>query len=333
MFKSISIFKIRNAAGIPSAADILQRADQRKFVPCAPSEMESRGWVPMRQDPNALLVEDVAGHLLMRLKIEKKSVPASAVKKELDARVKKAEDEIGRKLGSKFKKELKDEIVREFLPRVFSRESTITLAIDKKNGFVFVSSTSDSACDEVITRLIEVAGEGVALNNVSTKESPPAVMSAWLLDQESPAGFTMDGECELKKFDEMRSAVKYSRHNLYIDEIVGHIKEGKTPVSLSMTFDGRVSFVLTDRCRVCKIKLLDVVLDEAGKNDHADAFAADAAIELGELGKLVPAVLDVLGGEADPAAVREASVEEQAAAETAAATGSESPWHDAAVAA
>ena len=65
-----------------------------------------------------------------------------------------------------------------------------------------------------------------------------------------------------------------------------------------MTWNERVSFVLTDMAQVKKIKLLDVVLDgvqENGKDD--DGFDADAAIVTGELSALIPDLLEALGGE------------------------------------
>ena len=65
-----------------------------------------------------------------------------------------------------------------------------------------------------------------------------------------------------------------------------------------MTWNDRVSFVLTDTAQVKKLKLLDVVLDgvqEGGKDD--DGFDTDAAILTGELSALLPDLLEALGGE------------------------------------
>jgi recombination associated protein RdgC len=71
------------------------------------------------------------------------------------------------------------------------------------------------------------------------------------------------------------------------------------PTQLAMTWNSRVSFVLTEALTLKKIKLLDVVLEGAsapsGKDDKG--FDADVALTTGELGQLVADLIDALGGE------------------------------------
>ena len=125
-----------------------------------------------------------------------------------------------------------------------------------------------------------------------------ASMSHWLSSREAPVSFTVDRDCELKMPDDLKSTVRYSRHTLEIDEVAQHIAAGKVPTQLAMTWNDRVSFVLTDAGQVKKLKLLDVVLDgvqEGGKDD--DGFDTDAAIVTGELSALLPDLLGALGGE------------------------------------
>ena len=66
----------------------------------------------------------------------------------------------------------------------------------------------------------------------------------------SPAGFTVDRECELKAPDESKAVVRYSRHALDIEEVQQHIGTGKVPTRLAMTWEGRVSFVLTEALQI-----------------------------------------------------------------------------------
>ncbi len=58
-----------------------------------------------------------------------------------------------------------------------------------------------------------------------------------------------------------------------------------------------MSFVLTEQFAIKKIKLLDVVLEgqeASGKGDNG--FDADVAISTGELGQLIPGLVEALGG-------------------------------------
>jgi recombination associated protein RdgC len=80
--------------------------------------------------------------------------------------------------------------------------------------------------------------------------------------------------------------------------VAEHIQQGKLPTQVAMTWEGRVSFVLTETMTLKRIKLLDVVMEAtapAGSKD--DAFDANVAIATGELGKLFPDLLAALGGE------------------------------------
>jgi recombination associated protein RdgC len=122
-------------------------------------------------------------------------------------------------------------------------------------------------------------------------------MSAWLSDKQPPAGFSLDRECELKQPDSEKAAVRYARHTLEIDELGDHIKQGKLPTQLAMTWNSRVSFVLTDTLALKKIKLLDVVLESTSGADGEDGgFEADVAITTGELQHLLPSLIAALGG-------------------------------------
>ena len=107
-------------------------------------------------------------------------------------------------------------------------------------------------------------------------------MAAWLSDGQPPAGFTIDRECELKSSDEQKSVVRYARHRLDTEEVRQHILTGKTPTRLAMTWNDRVSFVLTEGLQLKKISFLDGVF-EGRLADGDEGFDANAAIATGEL--------------------------------------------------
>lgn len=64
-----------------------------------------------------------------------------------------------------------------------------------------------------------------------------------------------------------------------------------------MTWDDRVSFVLTDRLQLRKVQFLDTVFE--GTKADEGGFDADVAIATGELVKLIPDVIEALGGEVE----------------------------------
>ena len=305
MFKSASFFRIATDFVLPPLEALEEVLQTAQFMPCGATQPESVGWVPPRGNKSTVMVETVGTQVILRLSIERRPVPASAVKAEVEARVEKYKQETGRERASaKIKKEFKEEAMQALLPRAFTKRSSTTLWIDPDNKFLVVDSASLAGADKVVSQLIEALSEipgsrpGLMAKPVQTTMAAGAAMAHWLASREAPVGFTVDRDCELKMPDDQKSTVRYSRHTLEIDEVAEHIASGKVPTQLAMTWNERVSFVLTDMAQVKKIKLLDVVLDgvqENGKDD--DGFDTDAAIVTGELSALIPDLLEALGGE------------------------------------
>ena len=305
MFKSASFFRIATDFVLPPLEALEEALQSAQFLPCGATQPESVGWMPPRGNKSTVMVEAVGTQVILRLGIERRPVPASAVKAEVEQRVEKYKQETGReRVSAKVKKELKEEAVQALLPRAFTKRSSTTLWIDPVHQFLVVDSGSLSGADKVVTHLIDALGEipgsrpGLMAKPVQTAMAAGPAMAHWLASREAPVGFTVDRDCELKMPDDQKSTVRYSRHTLEIDEVAEHIASGKMPTQLAMTWNERVSFVLTDMAQVKKIKLLDVVLDgvqENGKDD--DGFDTDAAIVTGELSNLIPDLLEALGGE------------------------------------
>ena len=294
MFKSSIVFRIVQWQP-PEAAEVEARLAEAPFTECGPSQAESAGWVPPRGERHGPLLETVDGQWLLRLMLETKAVPGSAVKTRLEAELDKAEQETGRRPKGKRAKELKEQIVHELLPRAFPKRSSIGVWVDRQAMRVVVDAGSVKRADRVTKPLVEALGGGVVLVLLQTQAAPATAMSQWLKDKAAPAGFTIDRECELKQPEAEKATVKYARHDLDIDEVGAHIEEGKVPTQLAMTWQGRVSFVLTDALAIKRIKLLDHVLEAAGPDDGG--FDADAAIATGELRRLLPELVEALDGE------------------------------------
>jgi recombination associated protein RdgC len=269
--------------------------DAERFVECGASQEKSIGWIEPRGEAHGPLVESVGGQLILKLKIETRSLPGSVITRKAKERIAHIEATTGRKPGKKETREIKEDIKLELLPMAFTKESSVVVWIDPDANLLVIDAGSQTRADEVVTMLVKCLA-GLAVTLINTKVSPTAAMSDWLVTQEAPAGFSVDRECELKAADESKAVVRYSRHPLDNEEVKQHVEAGKLPTRLALTWDSRVSFVLTESLQLKKIAFLDVVFEgtSAGKDD---GFDADTAIATGELCKLLPDLFDALGGE------------------------------------
>lgn len=297
MFKNATVYRIAPTWSA-DAALLREALEKNRYAECGATQQQSIGWIEPRGAAHAPLLESVAGQWLCKLMIESKVLPGGVVKRKTDERVKQIEAQTGRKPGRKQAKEIKEELVQELLPRAFTKLASVAVWIAPEQRLLVVDTGSQTRADEVVSLLVKSV-DGLAVTLLQTTLSAGAAMSQWLAGGEAPPGFSIDRECELKSGDEMKSVVRYARHGLDTDDVRQHITGGKVPTRLAMTWEGRVSFVLTDAMQLRRLAFLDGVL-EGGKAGGEDRFDSDAAIATGEVGRLLPDLIDALGGELLP---------------------------------
>jgi recombination associated protein RdgC len=297
VFKNVIVYRI-GAGWSATLAQMEEGLDPARFVPCGASQEKSIGWIEPRGEAHGPLVESVGGQLILKLKVETKAVPGSVITRKAKERGAHIEATTGRKPGKKELREIKDDIKLELMPMAFTKESTVAVWIDPQAGLLVIDAGSQARADEVVTMLVKCL-PGLAVALINTQVSPTAAMSEWLISQEPPAGFSVDRECELKAADESKAVVRYARHPLDTQEVKEYVESGKLPTRLALTWDSRVSFVLTEGMQIKKLAFLDVVFEGASTGKD-DGFDADTAIATGELSKLLPDLFEALGGEMLP---------------------------------
>lgn len=294
MFKNIIMYRIA-ADWQMDPAQLEERLLPGRFVECGATQEKSVGWIEPRGHAHGPLLESVAGQWILKLMVETRALPASVLNRKVQERLAQIEASTGRKPGKKETRDLKDDIRLELLPMAFTKQSTLQIWIDREAGLLLIDAASQARADEVVTLLVQTL-PGLALSLVDTQVAPVTAMSEWLISQEAPAGFSVDRECELKAADESKAVVRYARHRLDTEEVKQYVSEGKLPTRLALTWDERVSFVLTEGLQLKKLAFLDGVFEGSAKQGD-DGFDADVAIATGELQKLLPDLIEALGGE------------------------------------
>ena len=285
-----------------SRAALEKALASHRFTECGASQDKSVGWTAPRGLSHGDLVEVVGGQWVLKLAIEVKTVPGSVIKRKVQSEVDHIETTTGRKPGKKERRTLADDARLSLLPVAFSKQSSIMVWINPKDQWMVLDAGSQAKADEVLTSLVK-ALQGFAVNVVHTQASPAVAMAHWLGSKDAPAGFNVDRECELKASDASKAIVRYTRHPLDTDEVTQHIAAGKVPTRLALTWNDRISFVLTEALALKKLAFLDAVLEDgplAAGDTSDDHFDADVAIATGELARMLPALIEALGGEATP---------------------------------
>ncbi|MDP2366965.1 recombination-associated protein RdgC [Rhodoferax sp.] len=294
MFKNVIVYRL-GSDWSATVAQMEASLDSARFVECGPSQERSVGWIEPRGEAHGPLVEAVGGQWILKLMIEVKAVPSSVLNRKVKDQVDHIEATTGRKPGKKEKRDIKEDFKLSLLPMAFSKQAAVTVWIDPGAHLLVLDAGSQSKADEVLSALVKSI-DGFAPTLVNTVTSPAVAMSEWLVSQEPPAGLSVDRECELKATDESKAVVRYARHPLDNDEVVAHVRGGKQASKLALTWDSRVSFMLTESLQIKKIAFLDVVMDGVSDRKN-EGFDADVALATGELRRLIPDLLAALGGE------------------------------------
>jgi recombination associated protein RdgC len=302
-FKNLQIYRLPTPWNI-DLAKLDEQLNRGGFARCASHEPMSRGWVAPRKD--GALIYSSNRQWLISLAIEQRILPSSVVNDEVKERAEALTESQGYAPGRKQLKDLKERVTDELMPRAFTKKRTTPVWIDPQNGWFIVDAGSPAKAEEVIEHLRFCLDE-FPLKPLHTQLSPQSAMSDWLAGGDAPAGFTIDRDCELKAVGEEKSAVRYVRHPLNDEvsaEIQAHLAAGKLPTKLALTWDERISFVLTEKLEVKRLAFLDILKEEAEKSaEHADEqFDADFALMTGELTRFLPALIAALGGEVAEAA-------------------------------
>ncbi|MYM98133.1 recombination-associated protein RdgC [Duganella vulcania] len=294
-FKNLQIYRL--PAPWAFTPEQLEAAlEPHSFVPASSNELLRQGWD--RPRPNGGLVHVVNKQMLILLGTEKKLLPNTVINQVAKARAAEMEEAQGFAPGKKAMKELKERVADELLPRAFSIRSNVWTWLDPVNGWLVVDAASPAKADEVIKLLLK-AVDKLPLESLRVQRSPVGVMTEWLQADDAPAGFTVDMDTELRATGESKAAVRYVRHTLEADEVRRHIAAGKQCTRLAMTWDSKISFVLTESLAIKGIKPLDVIAEkESSTRNDEERFDGDFMLMTGELAKLMADVVEALGGEA-----------------------------------
>lgn len=294
-FKNIFIYRLPVDCAITAAA-LQEKLALKPLLPCSGLDKQSRGWVSCRGDDR--LVHAANGQILFALGVEQKLLPATIITRFAKERVADIEAQQGYKVGRKEMKDLKEAITEELLPRAFALLRTTYAWIDMANGFLVIDAASAAKAEELLEFLNKTLDD-LPVKPLHTELSPVAAMTDWLAGEAAPAGFTIDRELELRATGESRATVRYANHALEGDEILAHIAAGKRATRLGLTWNDRISFVLTEQLQIKRLEFLDIIKEESTTlADTADElFELDFTLMTGELAKMLVDLTDALGGE------------------------------------
>ena len=293
-FKNLTVYRLP-ADWSGSAASLEEALARRPLQPCSPLEMRSMGWVPPATTDR--LVHTLGEHHLLALGVDQKLLPASIVRQEAERRARIQAATQGFPVGRRQMRALKMQVLEELRARALTRRRVTRAWIDPRGGWLVVDSASDRRAEEVVDTLRDTLGT-LAVQKVDTERSPSACMAAWLMQSDASGAFSIEQDLELQSGEPAKSIVRYRRHPLDGKEVRAYVAAGKRPTQLGLTWNGRISFVLTEKLQIKRVEFLEVAPEQGDEDevDPAEQFDLDFAVMAGELAKLLQELIRELDG-------------------------------------
>jgi recombination associated protein RdgC len=297
-FKNLVVYRLPADWSV-APAELEEKLALRSLQPCGSFDMQSRGWV--HASAAERFVHTTHGNHLIALGIEQKLLPASIIRQVAADRAKVVAEQQGFPVGRRQMREIKERVTEELRARALTRRSVTRAWIDPAHGWLVVDAAGAARAEELIETLRDTLGS-LAVQFIETERSPSAAMSAWLALGDAPLRFVIDQDLELQAADQSKATIRYTRYPLEAREIRQHVTSGMHAMRLGLTWNDRISFVLTDKLQIKRVEFLAIDKDAARHEEgeqreiaEQEQFEIDFMLMAGELNQLLAELSQALG--------------------------------------
>lgn len=248
-------------------------------------------------------VYGMTGAFMVCLREDSKPIPASAIKRKTNFRVRELEKKKGEKATKEEKDDIKDQVTSEMVsqfPLDFVKTKHVNAIIFPKNNLLAIDTTSSKDC-ELIMAMLRTAIGTLPVIEFEADSMPTMVMTEWLRDSSSvPDSIELGHECQLKdESDEKGAVVACKNQELASDEIEAHLDAGKVVSMVSVEWNDSLRFKIKDDLTIVGISYTDFLKerlkDDSGEGKAPEKFDAELAIAVENLRMLAPNILEMFG--------------------------------------
>ncbi len=310
-FKNILVYRFTKPFQL-SAEELEVLLAEQAFQPCSSHDTSRYGWVTPLGRHGTEFVHVNNTCVMICAKRQDKVLPAAVINESIEEKILEIETKEGRKVGSKERQAIKEEIIYTLLPKAFTRSSLHFAYIAPLEGLIVVNASSANRAEELLTKLRETIGS-LAIIPIAPKNLAQEVMTTWLRQGVGPKGFELGHQCELRDALDASSVIRCKHQVLSSEEIKNHIEAGMQVIKVGLCSDSGIECVIDDKLAVKGLRYGDIIqekVNECEAQDVVEQFDIDFSIMTLELSVLIQLLLKALGGEDLSAVEAQASASE-----------------------
>lgn len=296
-FKNLLIYQLQTDFNY-TPEQLAELLENHRAKPCAKTAPSSFGWDSPYGQGNDLLVHGAGGYLIFAGKREMRLLPGGVVRAALTEKIAAQEEAEHRKLSSKEKARLKDEITFDLLPRAFVQASRMLAYYDPHLKCLVIDTSSRSKAEELLQLLRESLGT-LSVLPLQTNSNPAMIMTNWLLKGAHQPDFALDDRCEMQDPKQGDGIIKCQRQDLTAHEVQQHLEMGKQIQQLGLIWQEKITFQLGFDFSIKRIKCLELIKERLADEKYDTAmlqFDSEFALMTGELTAMLQQLLLVFDG-------------------------------------
>jgi len=299
MFKNVRLYRLEEPPAI-KAGDLEQRLMERRFCPCGPLQAASLGWHPPLGERTQALTHGGNGCIALCARRQERLLPATVVVEALEERVAELEEREVRTVRRWERRQLREKVMFDMLPRAFTRSRQLQAYLDLVAGWLVVDAASEKGAEELVELLRETLGS-FRVRPPRPRNDPVALMTRWVATGELPTGLELGDMCELRDARDERAQVRCSGQDLGAEEITTHLRAGKQVVKLAVRWREHLELLVQEDLSLKRLKFAEALLETALEPDIEDETARFDAeftlmvLQLRELIEYLEATFEMTG--------------------------------------
>ncbi|MFV0576013.1 MAG: recombination-associated protein RdgC [Vibrio sp.] len=298
----MSIAKINNAliynVDLPPAEQLQDKLKEALFSDLTEAQISSVGFVESPYSEE--LVTKLQGGFAINLRLDEKIIPAAAVNRELNQRIKDRQSPFPIKKAEK--QQMKDEILTEFAKTALSTTKIITAYYYEESKRLFVSAVSEKYAQYVLSLLLKVCGsiKSSTLHVSSFKLGLTTQLKSFL-DGNNDAFGTLGAcnDCKLTRKLERKETINFTNiDDFESTDIRTKLDEHYEVEHLGLNF-GETTFKLTSDFKIKSISWEELDNHQQDDESEIQEWKEDAAQKIFSLNKFTDVLLSVLSANED----------------------------------
>jgi recombination associated protein RdgC len=239
--------------------DLNELLSEEALKPCPPHARFTYGWVPNTQNSFAY---EIAECSIICLGKEERILPRTVIQKHLSEKILELERQRGFAVKKAEKGQIAEDIEFNLLPKAFCLQKKVFAFLDSISKRIIINSSSANQASQLLATLRKSV-PSIKIEPISHENNISSLFASWIKNPDSlPKQLSLAPNCVLFCTENEKKQFSCKGYESVEDEILVLLSQGLVASEISLIWNERVQFTLTQDLVFKKLKCLDYLVDE-----------------------------------------------------------------------